>query len=255
MVFDTGTNVWYDFAQWPPAGIDALGLFLDADGALVFEPPLDADEPFDEFVSDPAKPVPYTATITTRWHAAYMTEDQRFASRRPDVLVYRSAPLQEPVTLAGPLQVSLRVATTAEDADWVVKLVDEFPPRLPGFDPASDEEDLGHTERLVRSEIFRGRYREGYDRPRPFEPGRAALVSFPLQGVLHTFERGHRISVHVQSSLFPFFDRNPQSWVDNIFEARAEDFVAATHRVYRSPENGPAVLAGVLPSDFELTAP
>jgi predicted acyl esterase len=138
------------------------------------------------------------------------------------------------VTVAGPLVAELWVSTTGHDADWVVKLVDEFPGRLPGFEPGEDGRDLGHTERLVRAEIFRGRYREGYDRPQPFRPGEVARVEFPLQDVLHTFKCGHRIQLQIQSSLFPFFDRNPQSWVPNIFEAGPGDFVATRHRVYHS---------------------
>lgn len=255
MVFDTGAKSWRSFESWPPAGLEQRGLFLAAAGALAWQPPAAAGTGFDAFVSDPAKPVPYTADIATGWHAAYMTEDQRFASRRPDVLVYRSEPLTEPLTLAGELQVELWVSTTAGDADWVVKLVDEHPGRLPGFDPESGEEDLGHSELLVRSEIFRGRYREGYDRPLPFTSGEVTRVAFPLQGVLHTFARGHRIAIHVQSSLFPFFDRNPQSWVANIFAAREADFVAATHRVYRRPAQQSAVAAGVLQAEVAAAAP
>ncbi len=129
----------------------------------------------------------------------------------------------------------------------MVKLVDEFPGRLPGYDKESDEEDLGHTERLVRSEMFRGRYREGYDHPVPFEPGKITRVEFPLQGVLHTFKKGHRIVIQIQSSLFPFFDRNPQTFVPNIFEAEEDDFVAATHRIYHSPGHPSAIWVGVLP--------
>jgi hypothetical protein len=159
------------------------------------------------------------------------------------------------LTVAGELQVELWVSTTAGDADWVVKLVDEFPGRLPDFDPKSGDEDLGHSERLVRSEIFRGRYREGYDQPRPFTPGEVTRVAFPLQGVLHTFAAGHRVAIHLQSSLFPFFDRNPQSWVANIFEAREEDFVAATHRVYRGPARASRVVVGVLPTTAGAAGP
>jgi hypothetical protein len=244
-VFETGANRWRTFDEWPPP-VETRSLFLAADGGLTWRAPGENVAAFDEYVSDPAKPVPYTATITTGWHAEYMTEDQRFASRRPDVLVYRTGELKADITVAGPLTVELWVATTGEDADWVVKLVDEHPGRLPGFDPGGDERDLGHTERLVRSEIFRGRYREGYDRPLPFVPGEVMRVEFPLQDVLHTFRRGHRIQVQVQSSLFPFFDRNPQTWVPNIFEADAEDFVAATHRVHRSAAHPSALHVGVL---------
>ncbi len=246
-VFETGADRWRTFDSWPPAAAAPRTLYLGAGGTLSWRASADRTPAFDEYLSDPDKPVPYTAAVTTGWHAEYMTEDQRFASRRPDVLIYRSEALAEDVTVAGKLVAELWVSTSGEDADWVVKLVDEFPGRLPGFEPGGGERDLGHTERLVRSEIFRGRYRESYRRPVPFVPGEAARVEFPLQDVLHTFRGGHRIQVQIQSSLFPFFDRNPQSWVDNIFEAEAEDFVTAVHRVHRSAAHPSAVRLQVLP--------
>ena len=247
MVFETGANRWRSFDRWPPATMERATLYLGGDGRLGWEPGSAEGEAFSEFVSDPAKPVPYTAAITTRWNKDYMTEDQRFASRRPDVLVFRSEPLDEELTLAGPLKAELWVSTTGTDADWVVKLVDEFPGRLEGYDPESDEEDLGGTQRLVRSEVFRGRYRNSYDRAQPFVPGEPTRVVVPLQGVLHTFKKGHRIMIQIQSSLFPFFDRNPQTFVPNIFEADEKDFVKATHRVYVSADHQSAIHVGVLP--------
>ncbi|MFV2074280.1 MAG: CocE/NonD family hydrolase, partial [Thermoanaerobaculales bacterium] len=195
MVFETGANRWRSFDQWPPASLKPSTLFLGPRESLESEPRSTEDEIFSEFPSDPAKPVPFTAAITTGWHKEYMIEDQRFASRRPDVLVFRSAPLAENLTVAGPLGAELWASTTGTDADWVVKLVDEFPGRLDGYDPDSDDEDLGGTQRLVRSEIFRGRYRNGYDRAEPFVPGEPTRVVVPLQGVLHTFKKGHRIMI------------------------------------------------------------
>jgi hypothetical protein len=162
------------------------------------------------------------------------------------VLVYRSEPLEEDLTLAGPLLARFWVSTTGQDADWVVKLVDEFPGRLPGFDPESDEEDLGRTQRLVRMETIRGRFRNSYEEPEPFVPEEITPVKLELQGILHTFKRGHRVMVQVQSSLFPFIDRNPQSWVPNIFEADEADFIKAIHRVHRSPEHPSALEVGIL---------
>jgi len=247
MVFETGANRWRSFDRWPPATMERSTLYLGGEGRLGWEPGSAEGEAFSEFVSDPAKPVPYTAAITTRWNKDYMTEDQRFASRRPDVLVFRSEPLDEELTVAGPLEAELWVSTTGTDADWVVKLVDEFPGRLEGYDPKSDEEDLGGTQRLVRSEIFRGRYRDGYDRAQPFVPGEPTRVVVPLQGVLHTFKKGHRLMIQIQSSLFPFFDRNPQTFVPNIFEADEEDFVKATHRVFISADHQSVIHVGVLP--------
>ena len=249
MVFETGTNQWRSFDSWAPADREERTLFLDDGGSLGWQAPSAGGLESDEFVSDPRNPVPYTAAINTGWHAEYMVEDQRFSSRRPDVLVFRSEPLEEDLTLAGGLTAHLWVSTTAGDADWVVKLVDEFPGRVPGWEKGSDEPDLGHTERLVRSEMFRGRFREGYDRPVPFRPGEATLVEFPLQGVLHTFKAGHRVVIQIQSSLFPFFDRNPQTFVDNIFEAKEDDFVTATHRVYHSPVHPSSIRVGVLAAE------
>ena len=135
----------------------------------------------------------------------------------------------------------------------MVKLIDEFPGRLPGYEPPQDsrdpgEEDLGGTQRLVRSEIMRGRFRNSYERPEPFVPGEITLVELPLQGVLHTFKRGHRIMIQVQSSLFPLFDRNPQKYVPNIFEAEADDYIKATHRVWRTAEHPSSVEVGILPA-------
>lgn len=261
LTFETGADRWRRFPAWPPPGLREATLYLREGGGLSFEPPAadearaaDGGEPaaaaaFDEFVSDPAKPVPYTTEITARWARDYMTEDQRFAARRPDVLVYESEPLEEDLTIAGPLTADLWVSTTGRDADWVVKVIDVFPEDEPKWveeRPDRPENDLRGTQRLVRAEVMRGRFRESYERPVPFEPGEPTRVAFELHDVLHTFRRGHRLMVQVQSTWFPFVDRNPQSWVDNIFEADEADFVKATHRVHRSPELPSAVRVGVL---------
>ena len=250
-VFETGANRWRAFDAWPPPDLRRESLYLHDGGGLGFEPPQTEGEAFDEFVSDPAKPVPYTTEITTAWWAEYMTEDQRFAARRPDVLVYRSQALEEDLTVAGAMMARLWVSTTGADADWVVKVIDEFPARLPGFEPDldepdGDEPDLGHTQRLVRGEVFRGRFRSGYEKPEPFVPGEVTEVAFELQDVLHTFKRGHRIMIQIQSTWFPLVDRNPQSWVANIFEAEEDDFIKATHRVHRSSIHPTAIEVGVL---------
>jgi hypothetical protein len=261
LAFETGADRWRRFPAWPPPGLREATLYLREAGGLSFEPPAageagatDDGEPggapaFDEFVSDPAKPVPYTTEVTARWARDYMTEDQRFAARRPDVLVYESEPLEEDLTIAGPLTADLWVSTTGRDADWVVKVIDVFPEDEPEWveeRPDRPEEDLRGTQRLVRAEVMRGRFRESYEDPEPFEPGEPTRVAFELHDVLHTFRRGHRVMVQVQSTWFPFIDRNPQSWVENIFEADEDDFVKATHRVHRSPELPSAVRVGVL---------
>ncbi len=259
LVFETGADRWRRFDDWPPAGLDERTLHLRGDGGLSFEPPTgpaggrggagSKAEAHDAYVSDPDKPVPYTMEITSDWAREYMTEDQRFAAWRPDVLVYESEPLEEDLTLAGPLTADLWVSTTGRAADWIVKVIDVFPEDDPDWvdgRPDRDEDDLGGTQRLVRAEVMRGRFRESYEKPVPFEPGEVTRVSFELHDALHTFRRGHKIMVQVQSTWFPFVDRNPQSWVENIFEAEEEDFVPATHKVYRSPEHPSGVRVGVL---------
>ena len=248
LVFETGADRWRHFETWPPPTRERR-LYFHADGRLSFEAPTTEAPAFDEFLSDPDHPVPYTTTITTGWERSYMTEDQRFAARRPDVLTWRSEVLEEDVTLAGPLLGELFVSITGEDADWVVKLVDEYPPEHPDADEDREKRALGGKMEMVRSEIFRGRYRNSYERPEPFVPDEVTRVDVPLQGVLHTFQRGHRIVVQVQSSLFPFFDRNPQSWVESIYEATEEDFVRAWHRVHRTATHPSALRVGVLEED------
>lgn len=253
MVFETGANRWREFDHWPPKTAENQTLFFGPNDEIQWEAPdARAGNTFAEFPSDPDHPVPYTTRITDGWNAEYMTEDQRFASRRPDVLTFRSEVLTEDLTLAGELFADLWVSTTGEDADWVVKLVDEWPGEVPGFEPAADalypgEGDKGGSQLLVRSEILRGRYRNSYEHPEAFESGKVTRVTVPLQGVLHTFLKGHRVMVQIQSSLFPFFDRNPQSWVPNIFEAKEEDFIRADHRVYFSADHPSALRVKVLP--------
>jgi hypothetical protein len=251
-VFETGANRFRRFDAWPPREARPRTLHLGPGGQLSFEPPATPAEPaFDEFVSDPAKPVPYTQAITPGMVREYMVEDQRFAARRPDVLVYQTAVLEEDVTLAGPVEAELWVATSAGDADWVVKLIDVFPPDMP--EPGAGEDRrppgvrLGEYQMMVRSEVIRGRFRNSYEHPEPFEPGQPTRVPLELQDVLHTFKRGHRIMVQIQSTWFPLVDRNPQKWVPNIFEAEEGDFVKATHRVYFSEQHPTRLKVGVLP--------
>ncbi|MFN7922234.1 MAG: CocE/NonD family hydrolase [Bryobacteraceae bacterium] len=244
-VFETGRNQWREHAAWPPREAQPKTLYFHAGGKLGWDAPGE-DNAFDDYVSDPNKPVPvvdYTAIGMTR---EYMTDDQRHASSRPDVLAYRTDVLKDDVTFSGPFIASLQVSTTGTDADFVVKLVDVFPDDYPDADPNPKAVRMGGYQALVRGEPFRGRYRNSFSKPEPFEPNKLAKVEFQLPDVYHTFRRGHRIMVQVQSSWFPLVDRNPQQYVD-IYSARESDFTRATHRVYRSRANASALKVLVLP--------
>jgi putative CocE/NonD family hydrolase len=237
LVFETGANRWRRFDSWPPAGVTTRDLYLREGGTLAGQPSASAGEAGDAYVSDPAKPVPYTADLASGWSATYMTEDQRFAARRPDVLVYRSEPLAEDLTLAGPLDAEIWLTTTGTDADVVVKLIDEFPGAPAGYSKDERAQYPGGRQMLVRGEPFRGRFRDSYETPKPFTPGEPARVKYRINDVCHTFERGHRIMVQVQNTWFPFIDRNPQTFVPNIFEAKESDFVPATMTVLHSKDH------------------
>lgn len=247
IVFETGANRFRRFDAWPPKSVKPAKLFLHSDGRLAFEPPNEAATPADEFVSDPAKPVPYSQNIQSNYTAEYMTEDQRFAARRPDVLVYQGPVLEQDMTLAGPLTADLWVSTTGSDADWIVKLIDEQPGKVAGND-SDDEDSRGSEQLLVRGEPIRGRFRDGFETPKAFVPGETTRVKFVLNDVMHTFKRGHRLVIHVQSSWFPVIDRNPQTFVPNIFDAKPSDYIKATHRVHHSKEMPSGIDVWVLPS-------
>lgn len=235
LCFDTGANRWHWFEQWPPADRSEMKLFLAADQTLQIDE-VPALPTFDEFISDPSRPVPYTDKTTIRWGREYMVGDQRFAARRPDVLVYQSRPLADSLTLAGPLQASLFVSTSGSDADWIVKLIDVYPDSFPDNDPNPCNVRMGGYQRLLRAEIMRSRFRDSYEHPRPLIPGKITEIKITLQDVFHTFRPGHKIMVQVQSSWFPLFDRNPQKYV-NIPTASAADFVKARHSVFHGPQH------------------
>ena len=166
-----------------------------------------------------------------------MSDDQRFASGRPDVLVFQTPPLPKAMTVTGDIMAHLKVSTTGTAADWVVKLIDVYPDDHPFVEGSQPNLNFGGFQQMVRSEVIRGRFRNSYEKPEPFVPNQVTEVKLPLQGVCHTFKRGHRIMIHVQSSWFPLIDRNPQKYVDNIFKATAEDFIKATHKVHHSSES------------------
>jgi len=233
-VFETGTCQWRRYESWPPPGVREVRFYLQPAGALSPERPPAARDAYDEYVSDPAKPVPFIPNIAVTMTREHMLDDQRFASSRPDVLVFQTEPLEEDLTIAGPIQASLHVSTTGTDSDWVIKLIDVYPGDFPDPNPAGVR--MGGYQQLVRGEAFRGKFRESFDRPRPFEPGQVTEVAFAMPDAYHAFRRGHRIMIHVQSSWFPLVDRNPQTFVD-IYTAGPEAFQKATQRVYRGGEN------------------
>jgi putative CocE/NonD family hydrolase len=234
-MFDTGKKVWREFDVWPPKDIPPMKLYFGENGRLGINRPLNEQAVF-EYVSDPAKPVPYTSqteglTFTPR---AFMSDDQRDASRRPDVITFESEVLTEDVVLAGEILAKLKVSMTGTDADFIVKLIDVYPQDHPNYDHNPKNIVMGGYQQLVRSEVFRGRFRNSYEKPEPFTPNQVTEVNVPLQDILHTFKKGHRIMIQIHSTWFPYIDRNPQKYVDNIYKANAEDFIKSTIRVYGS---------------------
>ncbi|MEM1070189.1 MAG: CocE/NonD family hydrolase [Planctomycetota bacterium] len=254
-VFETGANRWRSYDQWPPAAATQASLTFAADGKLLADPPAIASDgdrvpvanaqsgaptaTVDQtpWISDPHKPVPYTQEVTTRWARDYMTEDQRFAGRRPDVLVFRTDVLEEDVTLAGPLTAKLAFSTTGQSADLIVKLIDEYPgePMHRAVHSPIPPEFPSGRQQLVRAGVMRARFRDGVESPKPLRSAEVTPITVPLRDVHHTFKAGHRVMIQIQSTWFPFIDRNPQTWVENIFDAEESDFQPQIHRLHHSP--------------------
>ncbi len=233
-VFETGGNRWHSYTQWPPPNVRPRNLYLAANGRLSFEKPADASEAAsDAYVSDPRKPVPYTAEIRTTEGHLFMVEDQRFAASRPDVLVYETPPLAENLTIAGPIDVNLTVATTGTDGDWVVKLIDVYPGSAPDPTPNPQNIRMGGYQLLLAGDILRAKFRNSMSTPEPMTPGQPTPLEFAIGDRYHTFLKGHRLMVQIQSSWFPMFDRNPQTFVD-IYHAKDRDYQTATHTIFRS---------------------
>jgi putative CocE/NonD family hydrolase len=231
--FETGANQWKNYNVWPPKEAEEKNLYLLPGGKLSFEAPKGEGNTADEFISDPDKPVPFISGIAIDQKREYMTGDQRFAERRPDVLTYQTEVLDKDITLAGNILANLKVSTTGTDADWVVKVIDVYPDSAKDNQFTAKDTHMSHYEQMVRSEEMRGKYRNGFDKPEPFVPGKITPVNFELQDILHTFKKGHKIMVQVQSSSFPLIDRNPQVFED-IMKAKDTDFKKATHKVYTS---------------------
>ena len=243
-VFETGANRWRTFANWPPKHTQRKTLYLAGNEQLQANP--DSHGGFSDYVSDPNKPVPQSTAITRGWAREYMASDQRFAARRPDVLVFDSEVAKADMTIAGKVKVNLWFATDQSAADIIVKLVDVFP----GINENTGKKDdaTGNRHELVRWGVIRGRFRNSFSHPEPFVPGKPTQVQFDLYDILHTIKRGHRLEVQIQSSLFPFLDLNPQKYVPNIFAANKSDFVRATHKIYHSEQYPSTVSFQVLPS-------
>ncbi|NDD63659.1 MAG: CocE/NonD family hydrolase [Acidobacteria bacterium] len=239
ITFQTGGNEWKSYDQWPPVNrTTERRLYLHANGRLSFDAPTTAGPAFDEYISDPAKPVPYRPRPIeptynppdlggSGW-GAWLVEDQRFVDGRPDVLSWSTEPLTDDVVLTGSVIANLFAATSGTDSDWVVKLIDAYPGEYP------QEPRMGGYQLMVANEVFRGRFRESFVTPKAITPNRVEAYRIGLHYLDHRFRKGHRIMVQIQSSWFPVIDRNPQRYVDNIFKARESDYVKARQRVFRS---------------------
>jgi uncharacterized protein len=250
-IFMTGDNVWRQFDRWPPAGKEDKVLYLQEDGKLDWNRPK-VNPSYSEYISDPAKPVPYTEGIHFVRTRNYMTDDQRFAGCRTDVLAFKTTILTGDVTVTGVVTADLLAEISTTDADFVVKIIDVFPDNLSYNKPDiyTDKESagkypMGGYEMLVHAEVFRGRYRKSFETPEPFVPNKIERIKFDVADIAHTFKKGHRIMVQIQSTWFPLVDRNPQKFV-NIYTATEKDFQKATIRIYHDEKNASNIILPVL---------
>jgi putative CocE/NonD family hydrolase len=250
-IFITGANEWRTFAQWPPAEKQDREIYLQANNKLGWNKPT-TQKSFSEYISDPSKPVPYTEDVHFNRTREYMTDDQRFAARRPDVLVFQTDTLTDDVTVTGSIIADLMASISTTDADFVVKIIDVFPDYLSYTSvDIYDEKDaekkypMGGYQMLVRAEIFRGRYRKSYENPEAFTPGKVEEVKFELPSVAHNFKNGHRIMVQVQSSWFPLADRNPQQFID-VYHCKEKDFARSDIKIYHDAQYASKIILPVL---------
>ena len=232
-MYDTGLKQWETFKVWPPKNSTKLKVYFDKKGQLSMNTPTASQNVF-KYISDPSNPVPYRSEIEglTFTPRKYMTDDQRHASKRADVITFSSEVLDEPLTIAGEIKAFLKVAMTGTDADFVVKVIDQYPDNHPNSNHNPDHIKMGGYQQLVRAEVIRGRFRDSFEFPKPFTPNKKTAVDLKLQDILHTFKKGHRIIIQLQSTWFPYIDRNPQNYVPNIFEAKASDFTKSTISIY-----------------------
>jgi len=245
-MFNTGKKEWQKFDNWPPENIPPVQLYFGENGKLSVNNPINEKAVF-EYISDPAKPVPYTSQtegiiFTPR---LFMSDDQREASHRPDVLTFETDTLADELTIAGEILAKLTVAISGTDADFIVKLIDVYPPNHPNYEHNPKNIIMSGYQQLVRSEVFRGKFRNSFSKPEPFVPGQVTDISVPLQDVLHTFKKGHKIMIQVHSTWFPYIDRNPQQYVENIYKADEKDFIKSTIKVYGTSVIGAGGKQGV----------
>lgn len=250
LIFATGSNEWHRFDQWPAENITPASLYLREDGSLAWDASTaSGGGNYDEYPSDPDRPVPFLDQPIEGWNYEFMHADQRYAAKRPDVLVYQTEPLEEEVTLAGPIIADLLVSTTGSDADFIVKLIDVYPDEYDEESPRDEDLPMGGYQMLVRWEIMPARFRESFERPKAMTPGEVTRVRFGIEDVLHTFRPGHKIMVQIHSTWFPIFARNPQTFVENPYRAEPGDYHKATIRVYRSAARASRIEVGILPKE------
>jgi putative CocE/NonD family hydrolase len=245
LMYETGTGVWRRYDSWPPKNVESKTLYFAADGKLTFDAPAGSGG-YDEYVSDPNRPVPFVETQATGVPREYMSADQRFAAKRPDVLVYVTEPLEHDITVTGPVSPRLWVSSSGTDSDFDVKLIDVYPQNYPDPDPNPKDVHMGGYQQLVRGEPFRAKFRNSFEKPEALTPDQPTAINFSLPDINHTFRHGHRIMVQIQSSWFPLTDRNPQKFI-NIPDATAADFQKATERVYRGGQQSSSIVLPVLP--------
>ncbi len=256
LTFETGSNRWRTWDSWPPRQATARKLYFHADRGLSFAPPTDAAA-FDSYISDPSNPVPYrprpvAPTYPGPEWPVWLVQDQRFVDHRPDVLSWETAPLTEDVVVAGDIVADLFASTSGSDSDWVVKLIDVYPedgsaPETAASGTSSTRPSLAGYQLIIADEVFRGRFRQSFEKPAPIPPGKVQEYKFSLHANNHAFRKGHKIMVQVQSTWFPLIDRNPQKYVENIFKAQASDYIPATQRIFRSKTAPSSVILPVVP--------
>ncbi len=229
-VYDSGRKEWKEYDAWPPKGVTKKRMFLSENQALTTQKKSTVGL---QFVSDVKKPVPYSEDVKSVFTPRkYMTDDQRFAARRSDVLVFETEVMQEDLTLAGDIMANLQVATTGDAADWIVKVIDVHPADAETNEEMQDHLKMSNYHLMVRSEVLRGRFRNSFSDPEPFTPNKKTTVNIKLQDVFHTIKKGHKLQIQIQSTWFPLIDLNPQTYVDNIFKADENDFKTQTHTVF-----------------------